>query len=93
MLHKLAAALLKLQHCHLLKLFLQHRASEHFGTSLCRGFVQGDVTSWRTAFLLGMLAGSLAAARSVPADSVFDVLPETFKVRVSQLAVNECQVG
>jgi hypothetical protein len=45
-----------------------------------KGFVQGDVTSWRVAFMLGMLAGSLAAARSMPADNTFDVLPETFTV-------------
>jgi hypothetical protein len=33
--------------------------------------------------MLGMLAGSLAAARSMPADNTFDVLPETFTVSIT----------
>lgn len=45
-----------------------------------KGFVQGDVTSWRVAFVLGLGGGALAAARSVPAGSAFDVLPATFTV-------------
>ncbi|WIA31133.1 hypothetical protein OEZ86_001153 [Tetradesmus obliquus] len=43
-----------------------------------KGFVQGDVTSWRVVFVLGLGGGALAAARSVPAGNVFDVLPATF---------------
>ncbi|KAF6256934.1 hypothetical protein COO60DRAFT_53297 [Scenedesmus sp. NREL 46B-D3] len=47
-----------------------------------KGFVQGSVTSWRVAFMLGMLAGAFGAARSVPADNAgFDVLPDTFTPR------------
>jgi hypothetical protein len=46
----------------------------------CRGFVQGDITSWRVAFMLGLLAGALGAVRNTPPGQAFDVLPATFTV-------------
>jgi hypothetical protein len=44
--------------------------------------VQGDVTSWRVAFMLGMLAGALGAVHTITSDQAFDVLPDTFTVGV-----------
>lgn len=74
------------QHAHILPFLMctcTHRrdasAQSHMhAPHACRGFIGGDLSSWRALFIGGLLGGGVLVARLMPAS--LDILPATFTI-------------